>query len=52
MEYMQKLFGVNESNVPIYQDILKPAFFSFLTAQGASRKTQKNYWSDVAAFIS
>lgn len=50
--YMQKLFGVIASNVSVYQYILKSTFFSFLTAQGASAKTQKNYWSDVADFIS
>ncbi len=49
---MQKLFGIIASNVTTYQHILKSTFFSFLTAQGASAKTQKNYWSDVADFIS
>lgn len=49
---MQKLFGVIEYNYLIYQDILKSAFISFLTAKGASGKTQKNYWSDVNDFIS
>lgn len=49
---MQKLFGEISSNVTTYQYILRSTFFSFLTAQGASAKTQKNYWSDVSDFIS
>ena len=49
---MQKLYGILSSNYLIYQDILKSAFITFLTANGASTKTQKNYWSDVQDFVS
>lgn len=39
------------SNILIYQEKLDLVFSSFLKREGASKKTQKNYLSDVKAFL-
>lgn len=48
---MAEVQHTSASNVPSYLDVLEISFSDFLTDQGASEKTRKNYKSDAKHFL-